>query len=64
MIKDSFADCLIPFLTNNYETITCIDPRYWSGSFSSLAAEGYDDILILFGFEDLAGESSILKLGF
>ncbi|MBP0969586.1 MAG: hypothetical protein J5744_05505 [Oscillospiraceae bacterium] len=64
VIKDSFADCLIPFLTNNYETITCIDPRYWSGSFSSLAAEGYDDILILFGFEDLAGESSILKLGF
>ena len=64
VIKDSFADCLIPFLTANYENITCIDPRYYSGSFTELAADGYDDILIIFGFEDLASEPSILKLGF
>lgn len=64
VIKDSFADCMIPFLTSNYETITCIDPRYYSGSFAALASGEYDDILIIFGFEDLAGESSILKLGF
>ena len=64
VIKDSFADCLIPFLTHNYESITCIDPRYYSGSFTALAAGEYDDILVIFGFEDLAGESSILKLGF
>lgn len=64
VIKDSYADCMVPFLTSNYETITCIDPRYWSGSFSALVSEAYDDILIIFGFEDLAGESSIMKLGF
>ena len=64
VIKDSFADCMIPFLTHNYESITCIDPRYYSGSFSSLAEGDYEDILIVFGFEDLAGESSIMKLGF
>lgn len=64
VIKDSFADCLVPFLTANYENVTCIDPRYYAGSFSDLAAGEYDDILIVFGFEDLASESSILKLGF
>jgi hypothetical protein len=55
---------MIPFLTHNYESITCIDPRYYSGSFSSLAEGDYEDILIVFGFEDLAAESSIMKLGF
>ncbi len=64
VIKDSFADCMIPFLTHNYESITCVDPRYYADSFTSLASGDYDDILILFGFEDLAAESSILKLGF
>jgi len=64
VIKDSFADCLIPFLTTNYENITCIDPRYYSGSFSQLLEGEYDDVLIIFGFEDLATDSSILKLGF
>ena len=41
-----------------------VDPRYYADSFTSLASGDYDDILILFGFEDLAAESSILKLGF
>ncbi len=64
VIKDSYADCMVPFFTSNYETVTCIDPRYYSGSFAALASGEWDDILILFGFEDLAGEPSILKLGF
>ena len=64
VIKDSYADCMIPFLCSNYENITCVDPRYYSGSFETLVSEGYDDILIIFGFEDLATETSLLKLGF
>lgn len=64
IIKDSFADSLIPFLTMHYESITCIDPRYYSGSFTELAERGFDDIIIIFGFEDLSGEASIMKLGF
>ena len=63
IIKDSYADSLIPFLTAHYETITCIDPRYYPGSFSELAAGEYTDIVLLFGFENLAGEIAIAKLG-
>ena len=63
IIKDSYADSLIPFLTAHYETITCIDPRYYPGSFSELAAGEYDDIVVLFGFETLAAEVSVAKLG-
>lgn len=29
VIKDSFANCLIPFLTRHYGRITVIDPRYF-----------------------------------
>lgn len=29
VVKDSFANCLIPFLTCHYEKITVIDPRYF-----------------------------------
>ena len=64
IIKDSYADCLIPFLTEDYETITCIDPRYYAGSFAELASGDYTDVIILMGFEDLSGETSITKLGF
>ena len=28
MIKDSFANSVIPFMTNNYENIVMIDLRY------------------------------------
>ena len=29
VIKDSYANCLIPFLTAHYGKITVIDPRYF-----------------------------------
>ena len=28
MVKDSFADCFIPFLTPHYREIVVVDPRY------------------------------------
>ena len=64
IIKDSYADSMIPFLTQNYASITCIDPRYYLGSIQELAKGDYDDILILLGFENLAVEGNWVKLSF
>ena len=64
IIKDSYADSMIPFLTRNYSSITCIDPRYYLGSVQELAKGDYDDILILLGFENLSGEGNWVKLSF
>lgn len=64
IIKDSYADSVIPFLTENYANITCIDPRYYLGSIQELAKGDYDDILILLGFENLATEGTWIKLSF
>lgn len=64
IIKDSYADSMIPFLTQNYASITCIDPRYYLDSIQELAKGDYDDILILLGFENLSCESNWVKLSF
>ena len=48
VIKDSYANALIPFLCENYETVLVIDPRNYSGTVSSLAEEyRIDDCLII-----------------
>lgn len=32
LIKDSFADCFVQFLTPYYREIVVVDPRYYSGT--------------------------------
>ena len=64
LIKDSYADCMVPYLTDQYETITCVDPRYYLDNFQELAAIPYDDVLLLVGFENLSSEVTWCKLGF
>ncbi len=36
IIKDSYANCMIPFLANHYETIYIVDLRYYKGSLEKL----------------------------
>ncbi len=52
VMKDSYANCLIPFLTEHYETIYMLDLRYYKGSLFSMLetydTEGNMDILVLY----------------
>ena len=54
LIKDSFANSLIPFLALHYD-IEAIDPRYCAKSFleKCLAEDGYNDILVLLSLDTL-----------
>ena len=61
LVKDSFANSFVPFLTGDYETITMIDLRYYRGSMAELAAE-VDDILVLTEVTNLAGSGDYFKL--
>ena len=36
VVKDSFADCFIPFLTPYYREIVVVDPRYYSGTMEDI----------------------------
>lgn len=48
VIKDSYANALLPLLTNNYEKILVIDPRNYFGTVTELTqAYEIDDIFII-----------------
>ncbi len=55
LLKDSFANSLIPFLALHYD-IEAIDPRYCTQSFlrEHLQNEDYDKVLVLLSFDTLA----------
>ena len=63
VIKDSFANSLVPFLTQNYEEIHVIDLRSFSSKISEYIKENaFDNILILYNFINLSTDNSIIKL--
>ena len=48
VIKDSYANALIPLLTNNYETVLAVDPRSYYGKVEEIVEKhGVDQILIM-----------------
>jgi len=47
VVKDSFANAMIPWIAPHYETIVVIDPRQFTGSVMQIL-EGFDDIDLLF----------------
>ena len=61
LMKDSFANAFVPFLTGDYETITMIDLRYYRDSMQSLADES-TDILVLTEMSNLAASGDYFKL--
>ena len=49
VIKDSYANSLIPFLIPDYEEIVIVDPRYYRGNIKNLIWDGnFTQILILY----------------
>lgn len=63
VFKDSYANCLIPFLTYNYDTITVIDLRYFGDSVSELLSANADaDILMLHNYSFLNEDKHFFKL--
>lgn len=48
IIKDSYANALIPFLTSHYETILVIDPRNFYGTVAKVQGEyEIDDVIVI-----------------
>ncbi len=65
IIKDSYANTMIQFLVNNYDTITMIDMRYTNMSLSDLVnVEDYDQVLFLYNCITFADDADLVKLGY
>ena len=60
VLKDSYANCFIPFLLEDYERLIVVDPRYYTGEIEVLMeAEGVNEILFLYNANTLASDTSL-----
>ncbi len=63
VIKDSYANCFIPYLTANYATIDIIDYRsYAYGLDSLIEANGYSQILVLYNIDTFKSDSTFKRV--
>lgn len=61
--KDSFANCVLPFLSANYSRIVAADARYLSGTLNeALESAGHvDDVLFLYSLDSLGTDTAIIR---
>lgn len=63
IVKDSFANSMVPYLLEDYDTITMVDLRYFRGSLESLKEEqGITDFLLLYEMSSFAQDGNLYKM--
>ena len=63
VIKDSYANCFIPFLTNHYRTVYVIDMRLCDYDLCEYVKENsINHVLILYSISTLRTDGSILRI--
>lgn len=63
IIKDSYANCFIPFLTFNYDEIHVVDLRGLPVPISELQEQyDYDDVLIMYNFVSFMNDNNLSRL--
>ena len=63
VIKDSYANCFIPFLTNHYGQIDVVDLRYYTDNINEIIqSEDITDVLFLYNVNTFNDDSSILNI--
>ena len=60
LIKDSYANALVPFLAAHYQTIVLVDPRYYKTDLSALFQEKQvTDLLVLYNVNGFGEEKTV-----
>ncbi len=63
VIKESFGNAFVPFLTANYGEVHVIDYRYWKGNIASFVeSNGVDDVIFINNMSATRNKSIINKL--
>ena len=63
IIKDSYANTLVPFLLEHYDEIYMVDPRYYTDSIEKLVRDEHiDNIMILYNVITFVEDQSILNI--
>jgi len=60
VVKDSYANCFIPFLTPYYQKITVVDPRYFYDDIDELMkTDKITDVLYLYNADTFSKDTSL-----
>ena len=63
IVKDSYANAVIPFLIPFVRSITVVDPRYYSGDIDLLTEENrFSDVIFLYNANTLSTDRSLLTV--
>ncbi|HKM29039.1 MAG TPA: DHHW family protein [Anaerovoracaceae bacterium] len=63
LIKDSFANSLVPMLCGEYESITMIDLRYFSGNLREyMKAQKVNEVLVLYSMSNIITDKNLKML--
>jgi len=64
VIKDSYANCFVPYLTANYADIDVVDFRNYNFGLDQLIADNdYDQILVLYSFASFKSDPYLYRAG-
>lgn len=65
VVKDSFANSMVPFLTQNFEEIHVVDLRAFMPALSQyIKDEKFDNILVLYNFMNFSKDTNLIKFKF
>lgn len=61
VIKDSFANCFVPFLARHYKEVVMIDPRYYkdTNAFLDAEQEPFDELLFVYGMQQIMEDTEL-----
>lgn len=63
VVKESFGNAFIPYLTDHFENVYAIDYRYYNGTISELVKEkGIDNVLIMNNISATSAEGRIAEM--
>jgi hypothetical protein len=63
IIKDSYANSLIPYLTAEYEYIVMVDPRFYTGSIGQVIDNGQvNEILVFYEMSNFINDSEMRRM--
>ncbi len=63
VVKDSYANCFVPFLTQNYSKVVVVDLRSMpKGLAALLQSEQIEELLVLYSFENLSSDSNFPRI--
>jgi hypothetical protein len=63
VIKDSFANCFVPFLINHFERILVVDPRHLNTDYADFALQNnITDLLVLYNVPNFTIDKNISRL--